>query len=538
MRDKAPHHARALALVLLSLAASACTDVTEEVFDQITEANFKPGPSDLGSLLAPAYTPLRSVWMGWHGLLDVQEESSDAILTPVRLPRGGWFDGGIYIRLHEHSWTGDQTQTNSLWSRVYGGINAANRVIYQIESGVLPLDDATGSAAVAELRAVRAYYYSLLLDNHGNVPIVTDFTATDLPDQATRQEVFDFIVSELTDVAPSLSDEVGVATYGRMNQWVAKGILARVYLNAEAYTGSPRWEDVIAVTDQIIGGAQYQLEPAYRSPFARNNDASVENIWVVPYDVVLGTCSNFHMKTLKPELRFVFQMSAEPWGGSSANPQFIDTYDPDDGRLADTWLMGPHFDNQGRGYDFGQHVPSMTGAEFRDGFPVWKYEVYSAQTGCSDVDYPILRYAEVLLMKAEALLRTGNASDAAAIVTEVRQRNFTGDAASKATVAGAELMQGSRYNYGWYDEDGVVKAGPGGAPVENGGADIQYGRFLDELGWELAAEGHRRQQLIRFGVYTTKSWFNHAPNGDHRIIFAIPNSQLATNSKLQQNPGY
>lgn len=538
MRHIVPQYPRVFVIAFTALATSSCTDVTEVVYDQVTEANFKPGPGDLGAMLAPAYTPLRNVWMGWYGMLDFQEETADALVTPVRLPRGGWYDGGVYIRLHEHRWDGNQGQSNDLWNRSFGGINAANRVIHQIEAGILNLDEPVRTAAIAELRAIRAYYYSLLLDNHGNVPIVTDFTEAELPEQATRQEVFDFVVSELTAAIPDLSSEVGTSTYGRMNQWAANGVLARVYLNAEVYTGSPRWADVIAVADEIMGSGRYDLEASYRSPFSRNNHASLENIWVVPYDAVLGTCSNFHMKTLKPELRFVLQMASEPWGGSSANPQFIETYDPDDGRLADTWLMGPHFDDQGRGYEFVKHIPTMTTAFFEHGFPVWKYEVYAGQTGCSDVDYPILRYAEVLMIKAEALLRIGDASGAAAIVTEVRQRNFVGDAAAKAMVTGAELMQGSRYNYGWYDEDGAVRTGPGGAAIEDGGADIQYGRFLDELGWEFAAEGHRRQQLVRFGVFTTKTWFNHEPNGDYRAIFALPNSALATNSKLQQNAGY
>jgi hypothetical protein len=74
--------------------------------------------------------------------------------------------------------------------------------------------------------------------------------------------------------------------------------------------------------------------------------------------------------------------------------------------------------------------------------------------------------------------------------------------------------------------------------VENGGADIQYGRFLDELGWEFAVEGHRRQHLIRFGVFTTKTWFNHTPQGDHVTVFPIPEGALDTNSNLTQNPGY
>ncbi|MGH7447672.1 MAG: RagB/SusD family nutrient uptake outer membrane protein, partial [Longimicrobiales bacterium] len=184
------------------------------------------------------------------------------------------------------------------------------------------------------------------------------------------------------------------------------------------------------------------------------------------------------------------------------------------------------------------HVPSINGTQFHHGYPVRKYEIYAGQTGASDVDYPIVRYAELLMARAEALLRTGQASAAAALVTEVRQRNFDGAAAAKALVTGAELMQGSRYNYGWYDTDGVVKTGPDGTPVQDGGADIQYGRFLDELAWEFAAEGHRRMQLIRFGVFTTKTWFNHAPNGEYRTLFGIHTSTLETNPNYTQNPGY
>jgi starch-binding outer membrane protein, SusD/RagB family len=527
-----------LILAFAALGTVGCTNLSEVVYEEITEENFNPTSKDLAALIAPAYTPLRAVWTGWHGMLDYQEETADALVTPVRLPRGGWYDGGIYIRLHEHTWDANQTQPNSFWIRAFNGINSANRVIHQIESGIIELEEAVKTNTLAELRALRAYYYSLLLDTFGNVPVVTDFTDTELPEQRTRQEVYDFVISELTAAMPSLSVETGAKTYGRMTQWAAKGILARAYLNAEVYTGAAQWQKVLDLTDEIISSGKYRLEASYRTPFSRNNNTSVENIWVVQYHEVFAQCSNFHMKTLKPELQFAFQLAAQPWGGSSANPQFIDTYDPDDARLSDTWLMGPHFDDQRRGYDFVQHIPSMTKSEFYHGFPVWKYEIYAGQTGCSDVDYPILRYAEVLMMKAEALLRSGQADAAATIVTQVRERNFQGATAGKATVTGAELTQGSRYNYGWYDEDGVVKTGPGGAPVEQGGADIQYGRFLDELGWEFAAEGHRRQQLIRFQVYTTKTWFNHRPNGDHRTIFAIPNSVLQTNTKLEQNPGY
>ncbi|MNT63833.1 SusD family protein [compost metagenome] len=133
------------------------------------------------------------------------------------------------------------------------------------------------------------------------------------------------------------------------------------------------------------------------------------------------------------------------------------------------------------------------------------------------------------MIKAECLLRTGNAAEAATIVSEVRARNFKTNP-TKAVVTGAKLMGGSTYKYGEYSYGTITKF--------EGGADIQYGGFLDELAWEFVGEHHRKQDLIRFGVYTKKSWFSHKPNGDFRIIFPIPQSQMDANHNLVQNPGY
>src|SRR5690606_32514508 len=114
------------------------------------------------------------------------------------------------------------------------------------------------------------------------------------------------------------------------------------------------------------------------------------------------------------------------------------------------------------------------------------------------------RYADVLMMKAEALLRTGRGHEAAVLVSDVRERAFK-TTPEKATVNGVDLLKGSAYNYGWQEKDGTVNG-------TNGGADIPFGRFLDELGWEFTGEAHRRQDIIRFGVFQTKSWFNHRPH--------------------------
>lgn len=326
--------------------------------------------------------------------------------------------------------------------------------------------------------------------------------------------------------------------YGRMNRWAARALLAKVYLNAEVYTGIPQWEKVIQETDEIINSQSYSLESNYADVFTWDNHNSNEIIFAVPYDEIYGHGSQIHMKTLDPLSRLVYNMAAGPWGGNCAVPQFIDTYDENDVRLYDTWIQGPqyHASTGEEVINYVKHVPGIGGdgtvAASNSGYRIGKYAIKQGATNNLDNDFPMFRYADILMMKAEALLRTGNIDGAAALVSNVRARAFK-DNPEKATVTGSELTQGSTYQYGWQDTDGTIDA-------VNGGADILYGRFLDELGWEFAAEARRRQDLIRFGVFQTKTWFNHRPHAQAqtRTIFPIPFGELTRNPKLTQNPGY
>lgn len=520
------------ALLSIAFIFSACTKLDEKAYDQVLAENFKPTENDIPSIIAPVYTVLRPLEAGWYGNFDLQEEPADAIVTPAR--PNGWYDGGTYQRMHKHEWNQTQGQPNALWSNCYRGINNANRVIYQIESGIVPIK--TGKEnVIAELKAARAFYYYNLLDNHGNVPIVTDFTDGSLPKQSTRQQVYDFVVKELTDNIPLLSDKADKTTYGRFNKWAAKAILAKVYLNAGVYTGTAQWSKALQELNDIIAAAsgRYVLESSYKASFVTENQNSKELIFAVPYDEIQGPENIIHMKTLDPSMRRVYKMLAQPWGGNGAVPQFIDTYDRDDTRLKDTWIMGPQYDATTGELviDFVKQIDGIAFAGSNQGYRIGKYEIKIGARGGLSVDYPIVRYSDILMMKAECLLRTGQADAAADIVTQVRQRAFASTNPAKATVTGAQLMMGSVYKYGYWNKDGTITD-------FQGGDDIQYGRFLDELGWEFAAEGHRRQDLIRFGVYTTKKWFNHVSSAPYKIIFPIPEQELAKNPNLKQNPGY
>ncbi len=220
--------------------------------------------------------------------------------------------------------------------------------------------------------------------------------------------------------------------------------------------------------------------------------------------------------------------------------QFIDTYNEKDSRLADTWLMGQQlaadgtplygtYDKMGEPLIYTKDIPSGNYTSELEGYRMNKFEVAENSYSSSNTDIPVFRYAEIMMMKAECLLRTGK-SGAGTLVTQVRQRAFK-DNPELATVTDSQLAGNTCYQYGYVEDY---------KNVDRGNTDpIQFGRMYDdELGWEFAWEMHRRRDAIRFGIYTTKSWLSHKPEGDYRSVFPIPETVLTSNPNLEQNPNY
>lgn len=514
----------------LMLISGGCFNLDEKVYDEVTESTFTATQADVVALMASGYTPLRYI-MDWQGLFDIQEEPGDVIVTPTR--PNGWDDGGTYKRMHFHTWDNQQWQPRNTWLTAYEAINNINRVMKQIADGDLPVTEEQALKVNSELRALRALWYSILCDTHGNVPLVTKYS-DELPVQKTRTEVYNFVITELTEALPNLPSNVDKTTYGRMTQWTAYQLLARMYLNAEVYKGTAEWAKCLEACNKIIASNYFTLESDYRNPFKTKNESSKEIVFAVPYDYTYNSGGynwNAHMKQLLPKHRYVFNLISQPWGGSSANPQFINSYDPDDKRFDATWLHGPEYNATDGSLvmTLVNKMPSIYYCEFEEGYRVCKYEIASGAGSRLSNDLPYFRYADVLMMKAECLLRTGKGDEAAQLVTQVRARAFAD--ANKAKVTGAELEGNTTIKYGTLDKNGNIDK-PGDQSV------VKYGRFLDELGWEFAAEFRRRTDMIRFGVYQTKSWYNHTPQGNHTILFPIGLEELNTNTNLKQNPGY
>ena len=522
---------------------NSCTKLDETSYNSIIADGFQPQNDDLGSLLASAYVPWRKTFLLWNGVARAQMLSADQDVIPAR--PNGWVDGGIYKRMHQHKWTSEDDIPLQSWVRTYDGINSCNRVLYQIESGQIDLGEKQ-TTFVSELKVLRASYYYILVDLFGNVPIITRFDVEEgyLPDQSTRKEVYDFIIKELTENIPNLSEDNSVEYYGRFNKWAAYTLLAKMYLNAQVFSNgaNTEWDKCIEACNQVINSNKYTMENEHRYVFLTKNEGSKEIIFSLPFDETYVSDWNafdYHMYTLQPANQATYSFQATPWGGVCCIPQYIDSFDPDDERLKDDFIQGQQYDISGNilnctmgelagtPLSYVKEVPSIDASQEIHGFRWGKFEYAIGITNRLSNDFPLLRYADVLLMKAEALLRKGSADEAARLVTEVRQRNFTTHP-EKAVVTGDDLKKDCVYAYGRQDTEKTT--------VDQ--KQIEFGRMLDELGWEFSQEGRRRQDMVRFGAFTTMSWFSHDASDDTKNLYPIPNSQILTNGKLKQNPGY
>ncbi len=491
-------------VLLLSLFVWSCTDLDENPVSQVTPDNFFKTEAELVAAVIPVYASARDAV--WSDYFQLQEHTSDEMFVPQR--GGDWGDGGTWRSLQEHTWSASFPGfVNGAWNSAFTGVARANATIGSLEASTS--DSPLIPTFIAEVRFLRAFFYSWLIDQFGSVPIVTD-AVTDPdnpPSQNTRQEVFDFIVSELTAAIPDLEDSHGDGGHGRATKSAANALLATMYLNAEVYTGSARWSECVAACDAVINSGLHDLLPSYNDVFALENEGpgNVENIFVIGNNPEDGV-SFFRQQSF---LHYN-QIPATPWNGFSVLEDFFNTFDTTDVRFsqilvgAQFVLAGPNagdpaFDRNGNPLIFTPGSP-LVGAGEGDGARLLKWPIDPAQTAQhAGNDYAVYRYSHVLLAKAEALFNLGSAGEALALVNQVRARAFEPDQPLTALTADA---------------------------------------ILAERGFEFLWEGFRRSDQIRHGKFLDSWTLKSASDGPHRNIFPVPQVQLDANPNLVQNPGY
>lgn len=497
---------RARGILVLLLASPAlmslqgCTDLSESPLSAITPGNFYQNEGEVIGGLAAVYAELRGTLWAYYNLSQV---STDEHIVPTR--GSDWYDNGRWLEIHRQTWAANSpsglVDINDAWNNAYSGVSRANVLLEAIED--VPLSNK--ETIVAEVRTLRAFYYYILMDLFGGVPIVT--TTEIMPrERATRTEVFNFIESELNEARQALPLKWEEGMHGRITQGAADAILASMYLNAEVFTGTARWQDAVDAANRILNSGVYSLAENWRDNFVPDNHLSPEIIFVVKHAPVADLGMNFVYRANH------YNQNPSGWNGFSTLAETYYAFDEDDqrrqifqvGLQVDPVTGQPLKDRTGAPLFFTPEIKDATQASETEGARIvkWPADPNGVVNGHGN-DYAYFRLAEIYLIKAEALNELGQTDEAIQIINMLRERVFDEPEPLAGTFTQASLRD----------------------------------RILQERLFELTAEAKRRQDLIRHGDFTMPWAFKEAGE-PFRVLMPIPQTQIDANPLLEQNPGY
>lgn len=451
-----------------------------------------PGSSDIDD--DPGESPFL------RGIINLQDFTADGL-------KNRWGDDGLDQLTTTSNWDSNNKFFRYLYNRAFYTIPQCNNFLLVLEGDEFPNEEVISS----EARFLRALAYYYLIDAFGKGVLATEdnLGQVEALPEASRTELFNYVESELLAIEPLMPT---VNDYGRANRYVVDMLLAKLYLNAEVYTGTARWNDAFTYVNKVINEGGYALDPDFVRMFSGDNDASPEIIFPLIADpftsqsfgnttyIVNGSLSS---DTMDPITDFG---ALQGWQGHRATKAWyglfgeLDNSSDDRARLF--WTEGHNFE--------------MTDyREWTDGYPAIKFRnsnfnTTSDPTDFSGTDFPLYRLADAYLIYAELALRGAAGADmgtALSYVNAVRQRSSA-------------------------------------SAIDMGDLDLDF--IIDERGRELNFEGHRRSDLIRFGMFTGSSylwpWKGNTANGasipEHYKVFPIPQLALQANPNLTQNTGY
>ena len=589
-------HKIILSGLLVFAGLLSCTNLDEHVYSSLMSANYYQKRTDV---IKAVFRPFEHFFESVQRYVPMQELCADVFMTP-QMDSYGWWDGGQWSDWHRHNWEDISAGVvdgylGNFWVNSYQGIAQCNLVLDDIKrldhSKFPDIREAEWDSFEAQLRAMRAYAYYKLFDFYRNCQLITSSSTeenekVERKKQVSPQVMYDFIESELIDcirLLPAKEGNAGPGIHqGEFTKAAAATILVKLYLNTEAWMGYKAYDKCIAMCDRIIGGefGNYKLAENWWEPFDWNNETCPEVIFGFPAS--FGTTS-WHMQNDRRTiygrgLPYNSQSYLEITENGSRNPRWhlSPSYDnskprrsfsgapynyklgcptqkfekyPGDLRYKQYknlssntregmfFLEGYIIDKQGNkakaqaGYDLyllDQVGGFMTGAptgditdparaestlfngDMNSGLYCVKYPFYPYGGGYFiESDYTDMRLTEVVYAKAESLYRTGNVSGAGALLNSVRKRNYEHFTPAIAYVGS-----------------------------DSGTVVLDDQEFLDERMREFIFEGHRRDDLIRFGRFEEAWWDKPADKDDHHRLYPLNQSTLELNPYLVQNPGY
>ncbi|MET1057373.1 MAG: RagB/SusD family nutrient uptake outer membrane protein [Pedobacter sp.] len=536
-----------IGLFIVMLSSACKKQLDENAYDQLIADNFYNNKTEVLSAVLRPYTHANA-WVtpsGQDGWWRPAELSADQLAWPTKGRHGE--DGGKWKRLHYHTWTVDEGGLNNAWRLMFTGVGFCNDPIENIEKRSITdmgLTQTEKDSFLAELKLLRAFHYLKLMDLFGNIPVVTQVGIPARPETMARKDVFNFIEKEIKeniDKAPKLSR----TQLGRMSQASGYAMLTELYLNAEVWTGTARWDDCIAAADKVMngtGGAQnatMALDPNITDQYKTTNDLSREVIFSIAYNF---TIANFEPSW--PGEFYHFKQQEIYGGGRNGNdgivvvPGNYTKYEATDLRKSSWLSIGPQVkfadgvtpvlaseEYNGLQLTFVDNiqknktnstVSNMSEGEENSGVRFNKYKLGNQVAGPGGVpaidvnynntDWNVYRLTWIYFAKAEALMRKNGGTataDALQLINDSKQRAYAA-----------------------------------GTYVPYTAATLTLDELLTERGREFIFEGFRRDDMIRFGKFTTGTWWDHTPTAATKALYPIPQQQRDLNANLQQNPGY
>jgi hypothetical protein len=433
----------------------------------------------------------------------------------------GW--GDLFLpEMNTQLWGTSNTFVGAMYYRIFYQVGLANEFLRQTTDAKLDSRGQTSSSLRtevatyrAEARFLRALSYWHGIDLFGSIPLFTEDDVVGVPPpQASRAEVYDFIVSELNAIINDLP-QPGASTYGRATSPAAQMLLATLYLNAGVYTGTPNYAGALTAASAVIGGP-YSLNPVYRNNFLADNHTSPEIIFAITQDGLRtqtwgGMTFLIHASCGGNMSPVPYGINGCWWGLRLKNASYT-RYASGDGRTGYFFLDASQSDSVSAISNWFAGIPA----------PKYSNVTSTGQPGSNathvDTDFPMLRLADAYLMYVEAYLRGGGGTEAQALIyfNALRQRAFGNTNANLPT--------------------GVLAVGSAAA----------LDTVLAERGRELLWEAHRRTDLVRYGRFTGGSylweWKGNVragtPTPSYRDLYPIPDNELIANPNLRQNPGY
>jgi len=424
--------------------------------------------------------------------------------------------------LTESTWSADTWEIAHMYRTLVTNISYANNFLLEAEPGLVESRGFSGTEAeqialyVSEARFMRAWYYWMLLDLFGNPPFPNEeqLKNSEIPEQIQSAELFAYIESELKAIEEQLAAPRS-NVYGRVDKGAAWGLLSRLYLNGKVYTGNSYDTQAITYSKKVID-AGYSLESNYEWLTLGDNDLCTnEFIFSIPFDntqVTTWEGTGYHVMgqaSIPEEINGI----TPSWGLFAFKPEMIDLFPSEDNSI-DTRAM---IYTDGRTKEIASihdNSQGYSGFKFRN---ITRDGSSIVQDNCcnslADVDFPVIRLAEIYLTYAEAVLRGGTGgsqADALMYINNLRERAYG-------------------------NTNGNISE-----------ADLDLDFILDERARELYWESHRRTDLVRFGRFTSSvyvwSWKGGVEEGigvsENMNIFPLPAADVATNPNLEQNPGY